>query len=411
MSKYPAQIDNSTTLPLVTDNSTPVAADTVNRLRNAIIAIESELGVKPAGIYSTVRARLDNLENLLNLDVIALAGDLGGTTTSPLVIGLQGNPISTTDPLNNQVLTWNGVAWIPETPTNILINVLPTAILLPAEINFLCGDGYNGISSPVRVGARVIDFSFYPASYTDGRIRTLKFKADLEVTNTSADGYVQLKDVTHNVIILNTLLTTKSLSSVELSVVINTGTTDGYMRTDSNAMYEVQIYIANGGLTDQVICRNARVEVTYSPPILVTALVPLALPVDLQFVAGTTLNGFTTPAGIGGRTIDMINFPTTLPDGRARFFNFYADVEVSTAGVDGYVQLFDTTHNILVTNTQFHFTNTIAAEVSTSLTIGTGAGNIRTDVVSRYEVRIWKVSGSVADRVICNNARVVVTYA
>ena len=42
-------------------------------------------------------------------------GDLSGSSTAQKVIGLQGQPISSTTPLTNQVLTWNGSYW---TPTN-----------------------------------------------------------------------------------------------------------------------------------------------------------------------------------------------------------------------------------------------------------------------------------------------------
>lgn len=441
MSKYPAQIDTSASLPVAVDNSTPVSGDTVNRLRAAIIAVETELGIKPSGVYSTVRARLDYIENLITLEVVTLNGDLGGTPPSPKVVGLQGRPVSSSNPNVNQVLTWNGIAWVPDDvktltarpinstqplvnqvlgwdgtqwiPSNVsaTLNVLPTSITLPVDITFLSGDGYNSISSPFRVGARAVNMSQYPLSYPDNRIRTMTFKADLEVSNTLATGFVQLKDITHNAIINNSLMSTSSFVSAELSSIITSGTTDGYMRDDTVSMYEVQIYITGGNANDVVICRNARIEMTYSLPIVVAALVPLALPTDISIVAGTELNGFPTPAGIGGRILNMNYFNPTLPDGRPRHIFFYSDVEVSAPGVDGYIQLFDTTNNVVVSTTQARFTNTIAAEiVSSELVVGASAGNIRNDAPTRYEVRIWKVSGSPADRVICNNARITIMY-
>jgi len=414
MSKFPAQIDNDVSLPKVTDNLSPVRGDSVNRLRAAIIAIENELGIKPSGVYSTVRARLDTVESAVNaVTSTELGGDLSGLLFNPIVSGIQNRPVSSAAPSLNQVLTWNGIAWEPATPSTFIIDVLPTSVLLPSEIQFLSGDGYNDTDIPMRVGARVIDLAFYPAGYPDGRVRTMKFVANLEVTNANTIGHIQLKDVTNNAIILNSQLSTNSLSSVELSAIIQSGEVDGYLRSDccTPTMYEVQIYLTGStGPNDFVICRNARIDVTYSPPITVTALVPLALPTDLNIVAGVELNGFTTPAGVGGRSMDMSKFPLALADGRIRNVKWICDVEVSAPGVDGYIQLFDTTHNVLVTGTQFHFTNTIAQELSSTLTIGSASGNLRNDEITRYEVRIWKTSGSPADRVICNNARVQVIY-
>lgn len=415
MTKYPASIDNNVTLPLVADNNTPVQGETVNRLRNAIIALEAELGVKPSGVYTTVRARLDAMDAAINALVVSgVDGDVEGGLATTKVVGFGGRPFSDAAPSVNQVISWNGIAWVPSTLSNIVLNVLPTSVLLPNDVEFLSGDGYSSFSNPTRVGSRGIDLQLYPATWPDGRQRTMRFIANLEVTNPLTDGYVQLKDITHNAVIFNSLLTTDSVGPVELSAIIEGGDTDGYMRTDccDPTIYEVQIYVLGGnGSTDQVICRNARIEFTYTSPILVTALLPLALPADLNFVCGTQLNGFTTPAGIGGRKIDMGKFPLALPDNRVRTVKFHADVEISAPGIDGYIQLFDTTHNVLVTGTQFQFTNTISTEYSATLTVGAIPGTIRNDVIARYEVRIWKVSGSPTDRVICNNARVTITYA
>lgn len=414
MTKYPASIDTIVTLPLVIDNNTPVRGETVNRLRNAIVALEAELGVKPSGVYTTVRARLDALDAAINaLQVSGVNGDVVGGLSTTKVVGLGNRPFSDAAPTVNQVISWNGIAWVPQTLENIVLNVLPTSVLLPSDITFLAGDGYSNSSAPFRIGARIVDLNQYPATWPDGRIRTLTFKIDLETTNVSTVANAQIKDITHNVVIFNSLVTTSSLSSVELSAVLPAGDTDGYMREDccDLTMYEAQIFITGGLPADQVICRNARIEVTYTDPILVTALLPIALPVDLNFLAGLNINGFTTPAGMGGRKIDMSKFPISLPDGRIRTVKFYADTEVSAPGVDGYVDLFDVDHNVVVTNTFFHFTNTIAAEVSGTMIVGTLAGHIRTDSVTRYELRMWKVSGAPTDRVICNNARITITYA
>lgn len=118
VSRYPAQIDDNVTLPVVADNSTLVRASILNELRAAIIAIESSLGVNPASVYGTVRERLAVLDATLSSlvtegDVMTIAGDLDGDTISQVVVGLQGNPISTTDPADGYALIWDGNAWGP----------------------------------------------------------------------------------------------------------------------------------------------------------------------------------------------------------------------------------------------------------------------------------------------------------
>lgn len=527
MTTYPAQIDTTASLPTAVDLKTPVTGDTVNRLRDAIISIEAELGTQPAGTFGTVGGRLDFLEAQVVTEVvtlhqdlggtpqaplvvglqgrpiaptapnfgqaltwngivwapansIALAGDLGGVPLSPLVVGLQGRPVSNAAPVTNQLLGWNGTTWLPQ---SVSISVLPANTLLPVEVLFLGGDGYNSLTSPVRVGARNVDMTPFAATTADGRARTMKFIADLEVTNPLATGVVVLKNLSDNAyigaaavtnasnatpiqittqfantfttgqqlfisgvngntaanglftitVINNTNFTlntssgsgvytsggiaapqfTSSTASVELSLAITSGTVPGVMRTDVIDNYEVDIFIINGGVADNVICRNARISVTYSPPVVISQLIPVVMPIDVNFVAGTELNGFPTPAGVGGRYLDLSNnlIPATLADGRNRLIQFYADVEVSAPGVDGYVQLFDTTDNVVVTNTFFHVTNTVGTEVHSGvLATGVSPGTIRVDQPTRYEAQIWKASTSPADRMICNNARLTITY-
>lgn len=114
---YPAQIDNAQSLPPAIDNFTPVTAGVVNRLREAIISVESALGISPGGAYSNVSARLLALETTVNgLNVISLAGDLGNTAQLPYVIGIQGRPVSGNQPMVGQALVWSGIAWIPGSP-------------------------------------------------------------------------------------------------------------------------------------------------------------------------------------------------------------------------------------------------------------------------------------------------------
>ena len=51
----------------------------------------------------------------------SITGDLsltdGETETVATVIGIQGQPVSATDPTDNQVFQFNGIEWVPTTYT------------------------------------------------------------------------------------------------------------------------------------------------------------------------------------------------------------------------------------------------------------------------------------------------------
>lgn len=64
--KYPNQIDTTTELPKATDYVTLVKAELFNRLRDAVLAIENELGIQPSSTHSTVKDRLDHIEGRIN---------------------------------------------------------------------------------------------------------------------------------------------------------------------------------------------------------------------------------------------------------------------------------------------------------------------------------------------------------
>ena len=56
-------------------------------------------------------------DNFLQLDLtkIQLAGDLGGSTSSPTVTSLHGRSLSSASPTTGQAIVWNGTSWIPGT--------------------------------------------------------------------------------------------------------------------------------------------------------------------------------------------------------------------------------------------------------------------------------------------------------
>jgi hypothetical protein len=117
---YPAQIDTIITLPKAIDNKTPINGIVFNNLRDTIVGIEQELGIKPSGLYSTVRARLDALDVIIN-QLIAGSSVFGGdliVQSDPdkqYVIGLMGNAITSNLSIDTGAsLRWDGTYWTQE---------------------------------------------------------------------------------------------------------------------------------------------------------------------------------------------------------------------------------------------------------------------------------------------------------
>lgn len=72
---YPNAIDGYAQIPLIIDTVTQINADAINRLRSAIINIETELGTIPSGTYTTISDRFNQIDAeivLLNADIESL---------------------------------------------------------------------------------------------------------------------------------------------------------------------------------------------------------------------------------------------------------------------------------------------------------------------------------------------------
>lgn len=120
MIKYPSGIDSSVELPTIIDGISPVTSAYLNNLRDALLSVETELGIKPSGTAGSVRARMDTFEALHGGGFI-VAGDLSGTVTSQIVVGLRGNSIAAqtlSSSNDGYLLTWDNTDgyWYAATP-------------------------------------------------------------------------------------------------------------------------------------------------------------------------------------------------------------------------------------------------------------------------------------------------------
>jgi hypothetical protein len=64
-------------------------------------------------------AELDNNFSSLDFNKVQLGGDLGGSTSAPVVAKLQGFAVSSATPVSGQTLIWTGAVWAP---TNITVS-------------------------------------------------------------------------------------------------------------------------------------------------------------------------------------------------------------------------------------------------------------------------------------------------
>lgn len=191
MIKYPAAIDSQVELPYVVDNVTPISGDLINNLRDAVVAMETELGVKPSGIYANVRSRINALE--ITVGNLVLNGGGGGgvyggdlesvNTTTQKVVGLQGRNLASTAPTDGYLITWNDLAaeWQP----------------LPPPVSFTAGGDLAGTNTNqevvsltgsggiVSIPSAALAFGVSPA--TTGTIRAAN-GLDIIFRNVTDDG-------------------------------------------------------------------------------------------------------------------------------------------------------------------------------------------------------------------------------
>lgn len=105
-------------LPLMSYAQTSTTSDNITaRQRLQLRNRQLDSIVLSVGVSSTDRM-LPSARAVYNtITAWPLSGDLSGTLSAPVVVGLRGRPLSATAPTTGQVLSWNGTAWVPVTPT------------------------------------------------------------------------------------------------------------------------------------------------------------------------------------------------------------------------------------------------------------------------------------------------------
>lgn len=242
-SNYPNQLDNSATLPPSIDLVTPVKAEVTNRLRDAVLSIEAELGVQPSGTYSTVRARLDALRTAIT----TIQTELG---TNPS--GSFDTVADRFDDVSDRIDSINAaLATKPDLP--IAANQIDASqrITIPLVYREQSSvDVYN------TVGGDFFDPSIIP---NPSGSRTITFRAVIYTSSASSAALVRLFNVSDGVTVSGTEFSTTSLlpdlKEVELTVPADL--------PNSPKSYEVQIRIASAGAF-VAFCQKAELVIKWT---------------------------------------------------------------------------------------------------------------------------------------------------
>jgi len=336
-------------------------------------------------------------------------GDLAGNSSSQTVIRIQGHPVANTAPSTGQFYSWDGSQFVPSTSigTNVLTaggvdaaaalslggtsatSVAVGRVGIPVTINgdvTFTGSVTRIISTDVDIADRYIR-----VNYSTGVVPVPTLPVGLGAERGSADG-VTPRDAAG-------WFWDESLSRWRAA--FNTaadGTTIG-AALDAQFAKIFLTALRFSGLTKTSLGVDASGDVV--------ANTALPLPLEIPLVAGVFNVGVSVATRIGSRVIDLTSIPSTLPDGRTLTAKFVVAIE-TTAGTAN-VQLKNMTDNELVTGTSLTTTNTQSTEFSATLTVGSGAGNLKTGKL--YEVQLFLTGASGLDRATSTSARLIFTYA
>lgn len=213
-SKYPLSLDDSTSLPPTVDLVTPVRAEVVNRLRDAILSIEAELGTDPSRTFGNVRDRLDNLKTTLTQ-----------------------NQINITE-LRNAILALEADILQLQNADRIII---PLAINASVQSNttytVIGGDEFN------------------PADYPENG-RQIIFVARISTIDTSVSADIRLFNVTDNTSVSSTEFSTLSSVTVRNEVILSVPTD----LPNEEKTYEVQLKQGTSS-ANPVFCIKAELHI------------------------------------------------------------------------------------------------------------------------------------------------------
>lgn len=113
----------------------------------------------------------------------------------------------------------------------------------------------------------------------------------------------------------------------------------------------------------------------------------------------------------GARAINMSLYPLKSA-GKDRTVYFVADINKTPGATSAEIQLFDITHNALITGTNLTSTSNSSVQViSAALSVGSSSGDIRDDILTQYELQAKMNGGGGSDAIFVTNARILIVYS
>jgi len=253
-SKYPTQLDDAQSLPITTDLVTEVRAEVVNRLRDSIIATQTELGTQPSSSFGTVKARLDAIQGQLNQvsqDLNALEAEIGFNPS-----GTFDTVVERLDDIDAQFAALQVQIAAVDAALQAQIDAL-TAILAVSRqviIPIISGNQDTNSATLVTKGATLLNTDTYPSS-------TFTIEVILQTTDAGFAATFELFNLTEGLVVAHPAVTTISTSATFISVTLTVGGAD--LPLAQNNILEGRISLGAGaGASERAICKYATIRST-----------------------------------------------------------------------------------------------------------------------------------------------------
>lgn len=131
-------------------------------------------------------------------------------------------------------------------------------------------------------------------------------------------------------------------------------------------------------------------------------------PIPLQIFSGDKSTTETSPVRFGAVRLDLASFPAQNTSGLQRQISIVYNFETTSAAAVGTARLRNVDEDEVITGSTLTTVSLINEEKRSTLTIGAGSGEIRSNRV--YEVAVFKTGGVNEDAITLTNAKFEIFY-